>query len=202
MAGLLNLNLFLLCLMYFCVIYGLYFYLTWLPTYFQNARGFTPAQAGWLSGMVLLTGGVTTIFGGWLTDWLVKHYGLRVGRSIPRRRAAAERRVPHRRRADAEPADGGVPVCGRGGRGGHVPEPLLGDLPRHRRAVGRHGQRRMNTFGNLGGALSPLVVGYTLDWWGSWQTPLLIGGGVYIVGGLLTLLVNPRKPLTPVPARA
>jgi MFS family permease len=53
----------------------------------------------------------------------------------------------------------------------------------------------MNTFGNLGGALSPLVVGYALQWFHSWQTPLLIGGGVYILGGVLTLLVNPEKPL-------
>jgi sugar phosphate permease len=33
-------TLWTLCLMYFCVIYGLYFYLTWLPTYLLEARGF------------------------------------------------------------------------------------------------------------------------------------------------------------------
>lgn len=53
----------------------------------------------------------------------------------------------------------------------------------------------MNTFGNLGGALSPLVVGYALEWFQSWHMPLIIGGIVYIIGGALTLLVNPRKPL-------
>ena len=76
----LNLNLLVLCLTYFCVIYGLYFYLTWLPTYFREARGFTTQQAACLSSMVLLTGGVTTILGGWLTDSLTKRYGLKVGR--------------------------------------------------------------------------------------------------------------------------
>ena len=53
----------------------------------------------------------------------------------------------------------------------------------------------MNTFGNLGGAVSPLVVGYALEWSSSWERPLIIGGLVYIVGGLLVLLVNPRQPL-------
>ena len=48
---------------------------------------------------------------------------------------------------------------------------------------------------NLGGAVGPLVVGYALEWWGSWQTPLLVGGAVYVVGGLLTILVNPRCTL-------
>ena len=33
----------------------------------------------------------------------------------------------------------------------------------------------MNTFANIGGALSPLVVAYSLDWWHSWVIPLLIG---------------------------
>jgi ACS family glucarate transporter-like MFS transporter len=53
----------------------------------------------------------------------------------------------------------------------------------------------MNTFGNLGGALSPTVVAYVLLWWGSWQAPLLIGGGVYILGGVLTYFIDPTVPL-------
>lgn len=53
----------------------------------------------------------------------------------------------------------------------------------------------MNTFGNLGGSLSPLVVGKALDWWGSWTIPLLVAAGVAVLGGLLTLLIDTRKPL-------
>ena len=53
----------------------------------------------------------------------------------------------------------------------------------------------MNTFGNLGGALSPLVVGYALEWTGKWEAPLIIGGVVYVVGGLLTLAINPRRSI-------
>src|SRR4029078_3061688 len=37
-GALLRPNLIWLCLAYFCVIYGLYFYLTWLPTPFKEAR--------------------------------------------------------------------------------------------------------------------------------------------------------------------
>ena len=54
--------------MYFTMGYTLYFNLTWLPTYLKDVRGFTLQQAGWLSGVVLFTGGVTTYFGGKLTD--------------------------------------------------------------------------------------------------------------------------------------
>lgn len=53
----------------------------------------------------------------------------------------------------------------------------------------------MNTFGNLGGAISPLVVGYAVQWWNSWSTALIVTAGVYVLGGLLTLAINPTKRL-------
>jgi MFS family permease len=53
----------------------------------------------------------------------------------------------------------------------------------------------MNTFGNIGGALSPLVVGYAVEWWHSWTVPFFIAAGVYVFGGVMTLLVKPNKRL-------
>jgi nitrate/nitrite transporter NarK len=53
----------------------------------------------------------------------------------------------------------------------------------------------MNTVGNLGGAISPLVVGYSVQWWSSWTIPVFIAAGVYVLGGVLTLLIDPRTPL-------
>src|SRR5262245_4666697 len=75
-------NLALTCLTYFCYGYGLYFYLTWLPTYFKEARDLSTERAATLASIVLLTGGAATIAGGRLTDVLVKRYGLKAGRSI------------------------------------------------------------------------------------------------------------------------
>ena len=39
--------------MYFCVGYAFYFYLTWLPIYLKEARGFTTQQAGLLVGLMV-----------------------------------------------------------------------------------------------------------------------------------------------------
>jgi sugar phosphate permease len=55
----------------------------------------------------------------------------------------------------------------------------------------------MNTFANIGGAISPLVVGYAVDWWHSWTVPFYVTAAVYVFGGIMTLLVNPNKPLRP-----
>ena len=51
----------------------------------------------------------------------------------------------------------------------------------------------MNTWGNIGGALSPLVVGYAVGWWNSWTVPFYITAGIYLFGAICTLLVDPRK---------
>jgi len=51
----------------------------------------------------------------------------------------------------------------------------------------------MNTLGNLGGSLSPLVFGYSVQLWGSWSTPMVIMAFIYLAGALLTLLVDPRR---------
>src|SRR5215470_9867365 len=75
-------NLLFICLMYFCNGYTLYFNLTWLPTYLREVRGFSVQQSGNIAGIVLLTGAIMTATGGWLTDRLVKTYGLKIGRSI------------------------------------------------------------------------------------------------------------------------
>ena len=53
----------------------------------------------------------------------------------------------------------------------------------------------MNTFGNIGGAISPLVVGYAVQWYNSWTLPFYITAGVYLAGGLLTFAINPNEPL-------
>jgi predicted MFS family arabinose efflux permease len=60
----------LLWLQYFCMSYGWYFYITWLPTYLQEARGVELARGALLSGLPLFFGGIGCFVGGWLTQWL------------------------------------------------------------------------------------------------------------------------------------
>ena len=61
-----NPSLAALCAMYFGVIYGWYFYLTWLPTYLLRARGFDLRHMGLLAALPLvgIAAGVLTAVGG------------------------------------------------------------------------------------------------------------------------------------------
>ena len=193
----LSLNLLLICLMYFCMAYTLYFNLTWLPTYLREVRGFTVQQAGVIAGVVLLTGGAATWWGGRLTDYLVRHYGLKVGRSLGAVTLplsglllVAAAVVDNRIAAvvllalTLGVADLCVSSCWS----------ICHDVGGNRAGVVTGA---MNTVGNIGGAISPLVVGYAVQWWNSWTLPFFITAGVYLAGGILTLLIDPRKPLWP-----
>jgi len=193
--SLFNLQLLWISLMYFCYGYSLYFYLTWLPTYLQQIRGFSSSQTSLVHTFVLLTAAAASILGGRLTDILVKRYGLRIGRSIG---------------AVALPVSG-IALAGAALTSSNIAAAVLlaiaagaGDLCLSTcwaicHDIGKDAAGTvtgcMNTFANIGGALSPLVVGYTVQWWGSWATPLLIAAGVSVLGGLLTLPIDPRRTL-------
>lgn len=192
-SELLSANLLLVYGMYFTMGYTLYFNLTWLPTYLKDARGFSLQQAGWLSAVVLFTGGVMTYVGGKLTDTLVRKYGLKVGRSmgvvtLPIAGllliGAAQTENPMAAAillaATLGVADLAVSSCWAichdiGGRNAGI---VTG---------------AMNTWGNIGGALSPLVVGYAVGWWNSWTVPFYITAGIYLFGAICTFFVDPRR---------
>jgi nitrate/nitrite transporter NarK len=193
--SLISLNLLWICLMYFCYGYSLYFYLTWLPTYLRDARGFSTNEANVVHTFVLLAAAASTILGGRLTDVLVRRYGLKVGRSIG---------------AISLPLSG-VALTGAALSENPIASAVLlsiaaglGDLCLSTcwaicHDVGGDAAGTvtgcMNTFGNIGGVLSPLVVGYAVKWWGSWAIPLVIASAVSVVGGALTLLIDTRRRL-------
>jgi MFS family permease len=54
-----------------------YMLFSWYPTYLQEARGVSQDRSSDLSTLVLGAGAFGTLFGGWLTDWLVQKTGNR-----------------------------------------------------------------------------------------------------------------------------
>jgi MFS family permease len=192
---LLSSNLLWICLMYFCFGYCLYFYLTWLPTYLRDARGFSSSAMNTVHTIVLLSAATASILGGRLTDSLTKHYGLRVGRAI----GAVSMPLSGLALVVAALTDSSIIAAGA-----LVVSAAAGDLclsPSWSMChdIGGDGAGAvtgcMNTFGNIGGSLSPLVVGYAVQWWDSWAIPLLIASAVALLGGIFTLMIDTRVPL-------
>ena len=53
----------------------------------------------------------------------------------------------------------------------------------------------MNSLGNLAAMLNPLIVAYSVQWFGSWNVPLYVMGVLFLVGAASWLVVDPRRPV-------
>jgi len=183
-------------LTYFAFGYGLYFYLTWLPTYFREARGFSATAASYLSSIVLMTGAGASILGGLWTDHWSKKYGLKAGRCGV---------------ASASLVLSGLVLAAAAVVGSSIVAALMialaagiADLsitPAWAVCHDIGGEYAgtvtgcMNTFANLGGAIAPVAMGYAVGLWSSWGIPIVITALIYISGGLIALLINPNERL-------
>jgi MFS family permease len=189
-------NLMALCAMYFGAIYGWYFYLTWLPTYLLRARGFDLSAVGWLAALPLLGIAAGSLVGGALADRLVHRYGPRVGLRVPGLVGLPLAAVAIVAAVGAsDPRTSAWCLAAAAGLA------ALGVAPAWSVCLaigGRHAgvvSGAMNTFGNLGGVMSPIVVGWCLTLWSSWDTPLYTVAALYAFAALCWLGVDPSEPL-------
>jgi len=190
-----NRNMVALCVMYTpnCMIF--YFCITWLPTYLK-AHGLGPAAGAFASGLPLFLSMPGDLAGGWLTDWLCARYGFKVGRCQLGLWAylvagacilgAALTSSPLTAAVLISIATG-VTMFTLGAAWGTVIE--VG-----RNHVGVVGAT-MNSTGNLIAMLNPLIVGYSVQWFNSWNLPLYVMGVLFLIGAFCWSLIDPTRPV-------
>lgn len=174
-----NRSLRALCVVYFGIIYGWYFYLTWMPDYLRRVHGFGAERAGWFSGLPLLCMALAVTAGGLYGDRLCARRGLVEGR-----RAMGAWSLPL-----AALLVSAAVFAGRGEVAAVLMSVAAGLASLSVASAwavtldlgGPHSgvvSGAMNMFGNLGGALSPLFVGYSVQLWAAdgkrlgWDLPL------------------------------
>jgi sugar phosphate permease len=194
-------NLYAICTMYFAFGYGLYFYFTWLPTYLIKVLGFSLFAGGLFASLPFLLAGIADLLGGWLTDMLARTHGLRVGRcylgftafltcaALVFATAFPGWDVPPIGKAlllafALASADLALGACWA------TP---LDIAPDHAGVI----TGCMNTLGNLGGMVGPLVVGVAVDRWGSWDFAFYVTAAVYAGGAFAWLAIDPTNPIDP-----
>jgi nitrate/nitrite transporter NarK len=185
-----------LCVMYFCAIYGWYFYITWLPTYLLRARGFDLQAVGWFAALPLLGIALGCLVGGWLSDALARRFGPRTGRRTPGvvGLPLAALSILGAVSAEDPRAAAGLLAAAAG-------LAALGVAPAWAVCLEIGGRNAgvvsgaMNTFGNLGGVASPLVVGWCLEAWGSWSAPLWTVAALYLGAAACWLAIDPESPV-------
>jgi len=191
-----NRSMILLSGMYFGVIYGWYFFLTWMPKYLLSARGFDLKTVGWLAMLPLISMAAGVAIAGWTSDHLVSRVGLRWGRRIPGLIGlplAALLLV-----VAIETADGKVSAFLFAAAAGLA---TFGVAPAWAACLDIGGSHAgvvtgtMNTFGNLGGAVGPMLVGLYLDWGHSWNVPLLTVAFFYLFSAACWMGIRADEPI-------
>ena len=191
-----NRNMIALCIMYIpnCMIF--YFCITWLPTYLRERHGFDATNLAIFAGLPLIVSMPGDLLGGLVSDRLVSRYGLRVGRcglgSVAyviagvALLAAAASSTPILAATLIAVATGST-MFTLGAAWGTVIE--VGR--NHVAVVGA----TMNSVGNLAAMLNPLIVAYSVQWFGSWNLPLQLMGVLFLVGAFCWTVVDPGRPV-------
>jgi nitrate/nitrite transporter NarK len=190
-------NVVALCLMYFTQAYGFYFNITWLPTYLEKARGFSSAELAFMAGLPLILSAVADVTGGLTTDRLARSRGLRMGRCLVGGASLlvagacliAGAATEHARLAALLIALAGAAdsflLCAAWGTCIDIAGPHAGLVA-----------GAMNTAGQIGAFLSPIVLPYFLKGGaGDWAAPLYIAGALYLAGAVCWLFIDPTRPI-------
>jgi len=184
-----------LCGMYFTQSYGFMFYITWLPTYLRTERGFTdPTWYPILSGLPLYFSVAADLLGGITSDRMSRRFGLRAGRALVGGGSlflaglfliAGVYTPDNFLSAILIGLGGGMSAFLLGAAWGTV----LDIGGNHAGVVGA----AMNTAGQVGAFICPIVVGYMVEWSNNWTTPMYLTGLLYCLGALCWVKIDPTR---------
>ena len=188
-----NKDVWLLWIQYFCVSWGWYFYITWLPTYLKNARGLELNQSALLAGLPLFLGGVGCLCSSYLVAMVARWTG---DLSLARKWVCA---------ISLSAAAGFLLAAA------FLSDPLFAMMAMGMSSFtndltvpaawstcmdigGRFAgtmSGSMNMMGNLAGGLAPLTVGLILDATNkNWNAALFVSVGIYFLGAVCWLFLN------------
>jgi MFS family permease len=189
-------NVWFLCLAYFSNSYGSYFVMTWLPTYLAEQRHFEKGSLSLFSGLPLLLSVVGDLTGGAVTDLMTRRFGLRAGRS-----AVSVAGYTLAGAAMFASVFSQTPVLAASLIAVAVAASMFTLSATWAACMDIGGEHTavlsasMNTTGQLGSILSPLITGWMVTRFANWQAPLVIMGCLYLFSALLWIGVDARKRL-------
>jgi sugar phosphate permease len=198
-------RMWLVTLVDFCYGWSLWVFLTWLPSYLSDARGFRLSQMALMTTLPLLAGVIGDTLGGVMSDAILRHTGnLRLARRAPLvigLMGAVVFILPAVMTASPVAA---VCYLGLSFFFLELTNAVLWALPLDI-AGGYAGTAggMMNTGFGVAGMISPAVFGFVIDRTGSYQLPFYFSAGLLVIGALSALRIDPTRKLpqaAPTPA--
>ncbi len=182
-----------ICLIHAANSWGTYFVITWLPTYLTEVRGMSKSEMEVFAGLPLFVAAFASITGGFATDFLVKRVGFVWGRAGLAGGAYCLSMIAMYFGASAPDAfvAAGLIAASYGASmltlGAAFS--LCIDFGKENSAVMT---ATMNTAGQVGGTLSPVVLAYLVTAFGDWSYPLYVMAGLYGLAVLNWVIIGRR----------
>jgi len=187
-------NILALCLMYFPNSFVFYFCITWLPTYLKERHGFDAATLGFLSGLPLLVSVFGDLLGGVVTDRVTARFGLRIGRCGVGAAGYLIAGVALLLAAlSTKPIAAALLIALAVGATMFTLAAAWGtclDVGGDNSGVV---SAAMNTAGQIGSLLCPLIVAYSVQWFANWNISLFLMSFLFLIGVGCWALIDPRE---------
>ncbi len=188
-------NVWWLCLVAFANSYGFYFVITWLPTYL-GTLGFTGAGAALFAGLPMFFAVPADLLGGVTTDYLARRFGLRLGRALVGGLAylVAAGAMFFATRVPENPVVAAVLLATAGGSSMFALAASWASCIEISEVRSGLASATMNTAGQVGGILSPLVLAWLVDRSGTagqWTLPLQTIATLYFVAAIAWCFIKP-----------
>lgn len=188
-------SLWLLCLSAFTANIGWTFMVTWFPTYLRSVHEVKLLETGFLASLPAVAGMAGCLVGGIATDWMTARLGLAWGRrmmGVLSKVAAAAALLAAIWVGDATVASLVMALVW------FSSDTSLGSSWSFYQDVGGPYVGTVfgwcNMFGNLGGAVSPVLVGWLVKHLG-WSEVFLTCAAAYTIAAVCWLGVDARKPI-------
>jgi sugar phosphate permease len=191
-------NLWWIMLMYHTYCWGSFFYLSWLHTFLANGRGFSTTDLAKFSWLPFAFGGTANLLGGFVSDRLVKRWGLKWGRrSVGLIGLAASATFIFATTLTQDKfASVTLLALGYAGSDFMLPVAWAVCLDVGRKYAGAV-TGAMNTAGQIGSALTAYTFGKLVQSTGSYDVPLYPMAIMTAISAILWLKIDPTHQLVP-----
>lgn len=193
-----SVSLWMLCIQWFCHFYGFYFYITWLPSYLQEARGVQVTRSALLAGFPVLMAALGSLAGGWAASAMSRAFHLRRSRKIVAYVSYLGAAILMVLAIGVHSVTAAIGLMGLSSFTVELSGPITWttamDLGgRHVGAV----SGAMNSIGQMGGAVAPTVIAFLSHGGGTrgWANALYSAAAMYAFGFVCWLFLDPVTPL-------
>jgi MFS transporter, ACS family, glucarate transporter len=191
-----NPNLWALCGMYYCLLYGAYFYMSWLPKYLSQGRGIPKEQLTYMTSLPFIMGIVGCLVGGFASDYLSKKYGLKWGRRSVGMAGLILSGIMILIATNIQDNSTAIIFLSLGLAFKDFTLPVSWSVASD--IGGKNAgviAGTMGMCGHIGSSMMSVGYGYVKTSTGSWEIPTQLIGLVVIIGGLLWFKIDASKPI-------